>query len=259
MLNATYAAEAAAAFNRTPASGPYTLALSNSAIWVSLPNISATSSTSITASIRRLAQDSTSRSALYLPSAYGSDTTLIAGYRAQLLHLADLLANAHSPSLESTFATGTQASAILLHPLSRGTVRLNLTHPLELPVADYRSASNPIDIALHLAHTRFLRGMIRTDAVRALGGVEVAPGERYGGDEEGLVAWIRQNTVQSYMHPCCTAAMLPREKGGVVGKDLRVYGVEGLRVVDMSVLPLLVGAHLSATAYAVGEKVSTTT
>jgi len=47
---------------------------------------------------------------------------------------------------------------------------------------------------------------------------------------------------------------MAREEGGVVGRDLKVHGARGLRVVDVSVLPFLPGAHLSATAYAVGEK-----
>ena len=253
MLNETFAAEAAAGFNQTPAQGPYTLAMSNSAIWVSLPNITATYSTIID-QIRALAKSS-DPSALHLPPAYGADKTLIEGYRTQLLHLADLYANPRSPSLESAFATGTSPAAVLLHPLSRGTARLNLTHPFEPPVLDYRSASNPIDMALHVAHTRYLRRMLGTDTLQALGAVEVAPGKGIQTDEE-LVAYVRRSTVQSYMHPCCTVAMLPREKGGVVGADLRVHGTKGLRVVDMSVLPMLPAAHLSATAYAVGEKVS---
>lgn len=253
MLNETFAAEATAAFNKTPAQGPYTLAMSNSAIWVPLPNISITYTT-ITDAIRLLANTS-SPSALHLPPAYDGDESLTAGYRAQLLALADLYANPRSPSLESAFATGNSVAAVLLHPLSRGTARLNLTHPFEPPVLDYRSASNPIDMAVHLAHTRYLRRMMHTDALKGLGAVEAGPGEELQTDEE-LVAWIRQNTVQSYMHPCCTAAMLPRDKGGVVGPDLRVHGAKGLRVVDMSVLPVLPAAHLSWTAYAVGEKVS---
>ncbi|KAK4129027.1 GMC oxidoreductase [Parathielavia appendiculata] len=251
MLNETFAAEAAVAFNQTPAQGPYTLAMSNSAIWVPLPNITATYSTIID-SIRRLA-NATHPASLHLPPSYNSEPTLIAGYRAQLLALADLLANPRSPSLESTFATGTSAGAVLLHPLSRGTVRLNLTSPFDPPVLDYRSASNPIDLSLHLAHTRYLRRMMHTDTFKALGAVEVQPGETVQTDEE-LEAFVRRSTVQSYMHPCCTAAMMPREKGGVVGPDLRVHGAGRLRVVDMSVLPVLPGAHLSATAYAVGEK-----
>ncbi|KAK4150666.1 hypothetical protein C8A00DRAFT_45986 [Chaetomidium leptoderma] len=251
MLNETFAAEAVVAFNQTPARGPYTLAMSNSAIWVSLPNMTITYSTIID-NIRRLAKSS-DPSALHLPAAYGGDKTLVEGYRAQLLALADLLANPRAPSLESAFATGNSAAAVLLHPLSRGTARLNLTHPFEPPVLDYRSASNPIDMALHLAHTRYLRRMMYTDTLAGLGAVEAAPGIDAQTDE-ALVAFIRQNTVQSYMHPCCTVAMLPREKGGVVGTDLKVHGTTGLRVVDMSVLPVLPSAHLSATAYAVAEK-----
>jgi choline dehydrogenase-like flavoprotein len=253
MLNETYAAAAAAAFDATPATGPYTLGMSNSAIWVSLPNVTATYST-ITDAIRHLAKNP-DPSALHLPAAYNADKTLIAGYRTQLLHLADLLANPHSPSLESAFATGTSAAAVHLHPLSRGTARLNLSDPFAPPILDYRSASNPLDMAVHVAHTRFLRRMVDTATLRGLGAVEVAPGAALQTDAE-LARWVRANTVQSYMHPCCTVAMMPREKGGVVGRDLTVHGARGLRVVDMSVLPVLPGAHLSATAYAVGEKVS---
>jgi choline dehydrogenase-like flavoprotein len=50
--------------------------------------------------------------------------------------------------------------------------------------------------------------------------------------------------------------MLPRDLGGVVDPDLRVYGVEGLMVVDASIMPLLPAAHLQATLYGVAEKVS---
>ena len=55
-------------------------------------------------------------------------------------------------------------------------------------------------------------------------------------------------------HPCGTAAMMPRGLGGVVDERLRVYGVRGLRVVDASVLPVIVAANLQVTMYAVAEK-----
>jgi choline dehydrogenase-like flavoprotein len=48
--------------------------------------------------------------------------------------------------------------------------------------------------------------------------------------------------------------MMPREMGGCVGPDLRVYGTERLRVVDGSVMPIIPAAHLQAGLYAVAEK-----
>ena len=228
MLNATYAAEAAAAFNATPATGPYTLAMSNSAIWVSLPNVTATYPTIIDA-IRHLAK-TPDPSALHLPAAYNADKTLTAGYRTQLLHLADLLANPHSPSLESAFATGTSAAAVHLHPLSRGTARLNLTDPFAPPILD-------LPLGLQPARHRRARGAHALPAAHDPHGYAAGAGRGGGGarggaaDGRGAGGVGAGNTVQSYMHPCCTVAMMPREEGGVVGRDLRVGwgcgGVEG--------------------------------
>jgi hypothetical protein len=186
MLNATYADEAAKAFNETPAEGPYTLAMSNSAIWVPLPNISITYPTILDQIHQLASNDTTPPASLHLPPAYNLDPTLTAGYRAQLRGIAALLANPHAPSLESGFATGTSAAAILLHPLSRGTARLNLTAPFEPPVLDYRAGSNPVDLALHVAHTRYLRRMVQTKKMRALGAVETQPGLGRETDEEIL-------------------------------------------------------------------------
>lgn len=47
--------------------------------------------------------------------------------------------------------------------------------------------------------------------------------------------------------------MMPQELGGVVDNELRVYGVEGVWVVDASMIPILPAAHIQATVYAVGE------
>jgi choline dehydrogenase-like flavoprotein len=56
-------------------------------------------------------------------------------------------------------------------------------------------------------------------------------------------------------HPIGTAAMAPRELGGVVGPDLTVYGTRKLSVADNSIIPLIPSTHTSSTAYAIGEKV----
>lgn len=57
-------------------------------------------------------------------------------------------------------------------------------------------------------------------------------------------------------HPVGTTSMLPREKGGVVSPELKVYGTKNLRVVDASVLPFQLCGHLTSTLYAVAERAS---
>ncbi|KAM7192413.1 hypothetical protein V8F20_008873 [Naviculisporaceae sp. PSN 640] len=277
MANQTFLAEALKGWEERPATGPYTIAMSMTSIWVPLANISVNYNF-VVDKIRDLAAIGTSNHSghekgkdknitdlLHLPPSYASSPSLIAGYRAQLGVIANLLANPMSPSIESAFTSGNSITASLNHPLSRGTVRLNPSSPLDLPILDYRSASNPIDIDLHVLHTQYLRRTITemkalkdpslglTDDLIV---TETSPGENVQ-SEGDLVKWVKAKTVQSFMHPCCTNAMMPEEKGGVVGTDLRVHGAGGkLRVADASVFPLVTSSHLSSVCYAVGEKIA---
>ena len=74
-------------------------------------------------------------------------------------------------------------------------------------------------------------------------------------DSDQLKEWIVNNTITDW-HPVGTCAMGGHAgiKGGVVDERLRVYGVKGLRVVDASIMPLQISAHLQATVYAIAEK-----
>lgn len=58
----------------------------------------------------------------------------------------------------------------------------------------------------------------------------------------------------SFAHLSSTCSMLKREDGGVVDKSLKVYGTKGLRIVDASIFPIVPGAHLQASVYAVAER-----
>jgi choline dehydrogenase len=254
MHNPAFAADAAAGFNETPARGPYTLAMGNSAIYISLPDITADYAT-IVNGIRTMTGDGSATS--HLPVDYDNDPTLIAGYTRQLSVLADFYSNPKAPSMEVPWATGTSFRAIMLHPLSRGTVRLNKTDHLAQPILDYRTASNPIDFDIHLAHLEYLRRTFDMPTMRRYGAIETYPGAAKK-DAGSLRNHIKDSMTFSFLHPCCTAAMLPKELGGVVGPDLKVHGLKGLRVIDISVLPFLVSSHTSSTAYALGEKVSST-
>jgi len=74
-------------------------------------------------------------------------------------------------------------------------------------------------------------------------------------DDEAIREYVR-NGLQPVYHPVGTAAMLPREDGGVVDSNLKVYGTTNLRVVDASVIPLQIAAHPQETIYGIAEKLS---
>ncbi|KAM7190438.1 GMC oxidoreductase [Naviculisporaceae sp. PSN 640] len=253
MLDAEYVANATADFDKIPAQGPYTLAQSNSALFLSLTKLSSRAfAQSVAAEIRKQVKSKTSSS--HLPPESRGHPELVAGYDAQLLALAKFYENPLAPTLEVPWASGNALRLISLHSLSRGTVRLNLTDPLEQPVLDFRTASNPIDFQVHNEHVRFLRKIFTTPTMQKYGAVEITPGEDIASDKVKLTDYVKDSMTFSFMHPCCTAAMLPEKKGGVVDADLKVHGLQGLRIADMSVLPVLPSSHLSALAYALGEK-----
>jgi choline dehydrogenase-like flavoprotein len=72
-------------------------------------------------------------------------------------------------------------------------------------------------------------------------------------DLEGAQKYVLDTATTAY-HTCGTAAMLPKEKGGVVDEKLVVYGTKNLRLVDASIFPLIPRGNIMSTVYAVAEK-----
>ena len=150
--------------------------------------------------------------------------------------------------------TANEPGPILLHPLSRGTVTIDTADPyFALPKVDYRALSNPVDGDLVVEFTRFTRRVFSQTSLTAFNPVELLPGANVT-IKEDIIAEIRGRLVPTSFHPVGTAAMMPRNLGGVVDEELRVYGVKGLSVVDASVMPDLPGAYTQGTVYAVAEK-----
>ncbi|KAK8043860.1 Dehydrogenase xptC [Apiospora phragmitis] len=176
MYDPAFIADATAGFDETPARGPYTLDMRNKDIYIPLANMPVDFDSIITTIKQQLAQSPADNTALYFPLDVSTSPALTAGYQYQLALLLALHSNASAPSLEVLFGGGTSLSTINLHPFSCGRVRLNATHPLEPPVLDFRAGSNPLCIAISVAHLRYLRRVIDTPTLRARGAVEVAPG-----------------------------------------------------------------------------------
>ncbi|KAJ4355151.1 hypothetical protein N0V95_003173 [Ascochyta clinopodiicola] len=245
--NATFRNEAIAEYKANN-TGPYAAYIVCSGIFLPGPSFLGNHTTSLAQQIA--SQDPSA----YLPA--NTPRALIDGYAAQKAILLASLQSNTSALLEHLFQGSPRGTAILLKPFSRGTIRINATDPLGPPVVDYRLLSNPIDLQLHIRMQQYLRQHFATSSSLApLAPVELDPGPTLPLDSD-VADWLvgQGKLYASNAHQVGTAAMLPRELGGVVDARLRVYGTRGLRVVDCSVVPLIVGAHTMATAYAIGEK-----
>lgn len=148
--------------------------------------------------------------------------------------------------------------AALVHPLSRGASHVTSANPDTPPAIDPRYLSHPLDAEVYARHLMAIEALASTEPLASLlkpGGRRAQPGP--GGARVDTVARAREYiraTALSNNHPVGTCCMAPRDKGGVVDAGLKVYGVEGLRVVDSSVMPLIPQANTQTTVYAVAEK-----
>jgi choline dehydrogenase len=142
---------------------------------------------------------------------------------------------------------------VLLHPESRGEVKLASDDPLELPRVKFNLLSEKADLEVLRRGIREARKIYRTRPQAELTGDELLPGpEAYS--DEALDDYIRKTVVLCH-HSAGTCAMGVRPPA-VVDPELRVFGVEGLRVADASIMPTVVGANTNATTIMIGEKAS---
>jgi choline dehydrogenase len=138
-----------------------------------------------------------------------------------------------------------------LRQRSTGRLTLKSNSPKDAPRIDFRFFSDPRDIAEMREGIKVTRDITARGPLRKLGTLEVAPGVKVGSDAE-IEAALRQG-VKTEFHPSCTCKMGVGEDA-VVDPELRVRGVERLRVVDASVMPHVVGANLNATVIMIAEK-----
>ncbi|KAI0837761.1 putative GMC oxidoreductase [Hypoxylon sp. FL0890] len=146
--------------------------------------------------------------------------------------------------------------AVLNHPFSRGSVHIQSANPRSPPIVDPRAMTHPLDLELHARHVLLLEKIRDTPPLRELfkeGGRRLHnDGQRVETLDQAKEA-VRNRYTPHY-HVCGTAAMMPRESSGVVDPKLRVYGVDGLRIVDASIFPLIPRGNIQSSVYAVAER-----
>lgn len=138
----------------------------------------------------------------------------------------------------------------LLQPQSRGTVRLASSDAMTPPLIDPQFLAEPEDMAQMVQGVRQARQILAQPAL-SVHGREWARSSHAQSDE-ALAHWIRQNADTIY-HPVGTCRM-GQDEMAVVDPELRVRGVQGLRVVDASVMPRVVSGNTNAATIMLGEK-----
>lgn len=151
--------------------------------------------------------------------------------------------------------------SVLLHPKSRGNVRLNSKSPYDFPLIDPKYFSSDSDVEtliraikdiIRIAETPSMQKYNSTIIKVSLPVCRVYP---YGTDDFWRCMVI--NLADTVHHFGGTCKMGPADdQSSVVGPDLKVHGIQNLRVADCSVIPVSLSGHTNAPAYMIGEKAS---
>lgn len=140
----------------------------------------------------------------------------------------------------------------LMHPFSRGNVHITSKDIEDAPLIDPNYLSHEYDVESLVQSIKFARKIAKTSPLQDLWVSEYEPGLEEAQTDEELRDYVL-NTALTIFHPVGTAAMLPADKNGVVDNHLKVYGTENLRIVDASIMPVLISAHIATAVYGIAE------
>ncbi len=159
----------------------------------------------------------------------------------------------HARDLPFLCGDGYSLHVCNLRPKSRGDIRLASSDPYAKPLIRANYLSDPDDVEHLLRGVRLARRILAAHAFDAYRGREIVPGSAVQSDDE-IRDFIRR-AAETIYHPIGTCKMGCDEMA-VVDAQLRVHGVAGLRVVDASIMPLLVGGNTNAPTVMIAEKAS---
>jgi choline dehydrogenase len=149
--------------------------------------------------------------------------------------------------------SGFSASVCQLRPESRGSLRIRSADPAEPPEIRINYLASEVDRTANVEGLKILRRILQAPALRSFVVEEVDPGAKISTDDE-LLNFCRQRGTTVY-HPTSTCRM-GNDPLAVVDQRLRLRGIEGLRVVDASIMPDLVSGNTNAPVIMIAEKAS---
>jgi choline dehydrogenase len=148
---------------------------------------------------------------------------------------------------------GFQAHVGSMRSPSRGRVKLRSRDPRDHPSILFNYMAEPLDWREFRDAIRITREIMRQPALDRFRGQELSPGAQCMTDSE-LDAFVRSRAQTAY-HPSCSCAM-GSDAMSVVDAEGRVHGLEGLRVVDASIMPLITTGNLNAPTIMIAEKIA---
>lgn len=143
--------------------------------------------------------------------------------------------------------------------LSRGTIHITSSDPTAHPTIDPAYFKHPLDLDLIARSILHVQSLTEVEPLKSVlrrdenGKLITIKGYSIPTTLEEAKSFVPDATATEY-HPIGTCAMLPKDKGGVVDSELRVYGTSNVRVVDASIFPLHVQGNIVSLVYAVAEK-----
>ncbi len=170
-----------------------------------------------------------------------------------MIRAASIMTGPYLPPFRHAFADSFGCRPTLLRTGSRGSISLASADPNVSPRIRQNFLTAAKDLGTLRAGIRMARDLLRTPPLEPFLGSEIAPGSHVRSDAE-LDSFIRA-TADTVYHPLGTCRMGPANDGmAVVDPELRVRGVDGLRVVDASVMPDLIGGNINAPVIMIAEK-----
>jgi choline dehydrogenase len=151
--------------------------------------------------------------------------------------------------------SGITLLAALVRPMSRGTVRLASSNPLDAPLLDPHFLTVRSDIERLSAAVREALALTNTDPLSGwIGRLSDNAGLDPTAGDATLAEWLRNNAESQYH--IAGSCRMGLDDMAVVDPELRVFGVDGLRVADASVMPSVVAGHTQAAIFAIAERAS---